>query len=70
MAVSESARAPERRSFDPESTRLVAGLLLIYGMGIVPSLVRDVMVRFFYRLGDGGHALPRRPGRRRHERGP
>ena len=50
----------QRRAFDPESTRQVAGLLLIYGIGIVPSLVRDVLVRFFYGLGDG--ATPFRVG--------
>ncbi|WP_216900531.1 murein biosynthesis integral membrane protein MurJ [Synechococcus sp. CCY 9618] len=50
----------QRRAFDPESTRQVAGLLLIYGIGIVPSLVRDVMVRVFYGLGDG--ATPFRVG--------
>jgi putative peptidoglycan lipid II flippase len=50
----------QRRAFDPESTRQVAQLLLLYGIGIVPSLVRDVMVRFFYGLGDG--ATPFRVG--------
>lgn len=50
----------QRRAFDVESTRRVASLLQLYGIGLLPSLLREVMVRFFYGLGDG--ATPFRIG--------
>lgn len=43
----------ERQAFDASASRWVASLLMVYGLGMFPSLVRDVLVRVFYGLGDG-----------------
>ncbi|NET15782.1 MAG: murein biosynthesis integral membrane protein MurJ, partial [Okeania sp. SIO1H6] len=43
----------ERRAFDPQTSLWVAALLRIFAIGLFPSLVRDVLVRVFYGLGDG-----------------
>ncbi|MDY7021112.1 MAG: murein biosynthesis integral membrane protein MurJ [Cyanobacteriota bacterium] len=43
----------ERQAFDADASLLVAALLRIFGIGLFPSLVRDVLVRVFYGLGDG-----------------
>jgi putative peptidoglycan lipid II flippase len=43
----------ERRAFDASAAQWVASLLRVYGLGLFPSLVRDVLVRVFYGLGDG-----------------
>ncbi len=42
----------ERKAFDSSAAQWVASLLRIYGIGMFPSLVRDVLVRVFYGLGD------------------
>lgn len=43
----------ERGAFDPAAARLVASLLMAYGIGMPAYLGRDVLVRVFYALGDG-----------------
>ena len=43
----------ERGAFDADAARLVAGLLMAYGLGMPAYLGRDVLVRVFYALGDG-----------------
>ncbi len=43
----------ERGAFDAAAGRLVAGLLMAYGVGMPAYLGRDVLVRVFYALGDG-----------------
>ena len=43
----------ERGAFDAGAARLVAGLLMAYGLGMPAYLARDVLVRVFYALGDG-----------------
>jgi putative peptidoglycan lipid II flippase len=43
----------ERRAFDASAAEWVASLLIVYSLGLFPSLVRDVLVRVFYGLGDG-----------------
>lgn len=43
----------ERQAFDEEASRLVASILMAYGLGTFTSVGRDVLVRVFYALGDG-----------------
>ncbi|MDJ0535690.1 MAG: murein biosynthesis integral membrane protein MurJ [Xenococcaceae cyanobacterium MO_207.B15] len=43
----------ERSQFDDNAARLVAPLLVAYGLGLFFYLARDVLVRIFYALGDG-----------------
>ena len=43
----------ERGAFDHGAARLVAALLMAYGVGMPVYLGRDVLVRVFYALGDG-----------------
>lgn len=43
----------ERQTFDEEASRLVASVLIAYGLGAFTSVGRDVLVRVFYGLGDG-----------------
>ena len=43
----------ERFAFDTSATVLVASLLACYALGATFYLVRDVLVRAFYALGDG-----------------
>jgi putative peptidoglycan lipid II flippase len=43
----------ERQAFDEEASRLVASILMAYGLGTFTSVGRDVLVRVFYGLGDG-----------------
>ncbi len=42
----------ERYAFDPDSSTLVATVLMAYAFGMFVYLGRDVMVRVFYALGD------------------
>ncbi len=42
-----------RGAFDNKAVRLVAGLLIAYGIGMPAYLARDLLVRVFYALGDG-----------------
>jgi len=44
----------ERGAFDATAGDLVANLLMAYGVGMAAYLARDVLVRVFYALGDGG----------------
>ena len=43
----------ERGQFNSEASQFVASLLVVYGFGMVFYIVRDVLVRVFYALGDG-----------------
>ena len=43
----------ERGAFDASAAKLVAALLVAYGLGMPAYLGRDVLVRVFYALGDG-----------------
>ncbi|NET33383.1 MAG: murein biosynthesis integral membrane protein MurJ [Cyanothece sp. SIO1E1] len=43
----------ERVAFDEQASRLVASVLIAYGLGMFVYLGRDVLVRVFYALGDG-----------------
>ncbi|EGJ34328.1 MULTISPECIES: murein biosynthesis integral membrane protein MurJ [Moorena] len=43
----------QRQAFDANASRLVASVLMAYGMGMFVYLGRDVLVRVFYGLGDG-----------------
>ena len=43
----------ERGAFDSSAAKLVAALLMAYGLGMPAYLGRDVLVRVFYALGDG-----------------
>lgn len=43
----------ERGAFKPETTQLVAPVLVAYSIGMFVYLGRDVLVRVFYALGDG-----------------
>jgi putative peptidoglycan lipid II flippase len=43
----------ERQAFDEAASRLVASVLMAYGLGTFTSVGRDVLVRVFYALGDG-----------------
>jgi putative peptidoglycan lipid II flippase len=43
----------ERQAFDQSASRLVASVLMAYGLGTFTSVGRDVLVRVFYGLGDG-----------------
>ncbi len=43
----------QRSQFDDNAARLVAPLLVAYGLGLFFYLARDVLVRVFYALGDG-----------------
>ncbi|MEY2975958.1 MAG: hypothetical protein RLZZ435_95 [Cyanobacteriota bacterium] len=43
----------ERGAFQQESSQIVAGLVIAYGVGMFVYLGRDVIVRVFYALGDG-----------------
>jgi putative peptidoglycan lipid II flippase len=43
----------KRGAFDQNASNLVASLLVAYGVGMFVYLVRDVLVRVFYALGDG-----------------
>ncbi|NET64329.1 MAG: murein biosynthesis integral membrane protein MurJ [Moorea sp. SIO1G6] len=43
----------QRQAFDANASRLVASVLMAYGMGMFVYLARDVLVRVFYGLGDG-----------------
>ncbi|MFB2918958.1 murein biosynthesis integral membrane protein MurJ [Aerosakkonema funiforme] len=43
----------ERGAFDRDASKLVASLLVAYGIGMFFYLGRDVLVRVFYGLGDG-----------------
>ena len=43
----------ERGAFDPAASKLVASVLVAYGIGMFVYLGRDVLVRVFYALGDG-----------------
>ncbi len=43
----------ERGAFDQEASNLVTSVLMVYGLGMFVYLVRDVLVRVFYALGDG-----------------
>ena len=45
--------AYERGNFGTRDVRIVASILLAYGLGMFVYLARDVMVRVFYALGDG-----------------
>lgn len=47
----------ERGIWDPEATRLVAPVLVAYGLGMFFYLARDVLVRVFYAFGDGATPL-------------
>jgi putative peptidoglycan lipid II flippase len=42
----------ERGAFNNKDSRLVASLLIAYGIGMFVYLARDVLVRVFYALGD------------------
>ncbi|MFN9643980.1 MAG: murein biosynthesis integral membrane protein MurJ [Cyanobacteriota bacterium] len=42
----------QRGAFDQQASRLVASLLVAYGVGMPAYLARDVLVRVFYALGD------------------
>jgi putative peptidoglycan lipid II flippase len=44
--------AYERGQFDANASQLVASLLVVYGLGMVFYMVRDVLVRVFYAMGD------------------
>ncbi len=41
-----------RGVFDEEAINLVSGLLIYYGIGMPSYLIRDLLVRIFYTLGD------------------
>lgn len=43
----------QRGAFQSEASKLVASLLVAYGIGMFVYLARDVLVRVFYALGDG-----------------
>ena len=43
----------QRSQFDENTTKFVAPLLAVYGLGMFIYLSRDVLVRVFYALGDG-----------------
>ncbi|KGG16668.1 MULTISPECIES: murein biosynthesis integral membrane protein MurJ [unclassified Prochlorococcus] len=42
-----------RGVFDGNAINLVSGLLICYGIGMPAYLIRDLLVRIFYSLGDG-----------------
>eukprot|EP00899_Mesostigma_viride_P003220 jgi/Mesvir1/1289/Mv03757-RA.1 len=44
----------QRKAFDVAATQLVSSLVVCYAAGATAFLVRDVLVRAFYGLGDGG----------------
>ncbi|GAQ85148.1 integral membrane protein MviN [Klebsormidium nitens] len=43
----------QRKAFDTAATALVAPLVVGYQLGAIAYLIRDVLVRVFYALGDG-----------------
>ncbi|WP_414587369.1 murein biosynthesis integral membrane protein MurJ [Scytonema sp. PCC 10023] len=43
----------ERQAFDFSASKLVASVLIAYGLGTFTSVGRDLLVRVFYALGDG-----------------
>ncbi|WP_320677496.1 murein biosynthesis integral membrane protein MurJ [Prochlorococcus sp. MIT 1300] len=42
----------ERGAFDSNASKIVSALLIAYGIGMPAYLVRDLLVRIFYALGD------------------
>lgn len=44
----------QRGAFKQSDTQLVTSVLIAYGIGMFVYLARDVLVRVFYALGDGG----------------
>ena len=46
-----------RGAFDENAIVLVSGLLVYYGIGMPAYLLRDLLVRIFYALGDSKYPL-------------
>ncbi len=47
----------ERGAFDNQAVSVVSGLLIAYGIGMPAYLGRDLLVRFFYAIGDAATPL-------------